>query len=193
LLATGIGGVAGTLLRLAAATAMAVYAVAVTVVSVPVATAARGANPSAARWPVVAVGGWFPLVAWADVVVIAVGDWRWLDAVGLAMVLGVLAQTIAAVLTYLAPMLRARSFGGRDRLLARLEVGASVRTVAFNLGVLTVVAAAVLRGTAGAMVARVGWGLVIGSLAWLAATAASPAPRNGDDEVASQVARRYRS
>jgi nitrite reductase (NO-forming) len=193
LLATGVGGVAATALRLAAAAAMAVYAVAVTVVSVPVATAAHRANPSAARWPIVAVGGWFPLVAWADVVVIALGDWRWLDVVGLAMVLGVLAQTIAAVLTYLAPMLRARSFGGRDRLLARLETGATIRTLAFNLGVLAVVAGAVLRGAAGAVLARGGWGLVVGSLAWLAVTAASPAPRNGsDDEVASQVARRYR-
>lgn len=195
LLATGVGGTAATVLRLAAAAGMALYAVAVTVVGVPVATAARRANPSAARWPVFAVGAWFPAVAWADVVVIATGTWRWLDVVGLAMLLGVLAQTIAAVLTYLAPMLRARSFGGRDRLLARLEAWATTRTVAFNVGVLAVVAAAALRGPTGAVLARAGWGLVVASLVWLAVTAMSPAPRGGgpDGEVASQVARRYRT
>ena len=194
LLATGVGAPAATPLRLAAAVAMAVYAQAATVACLPVAGAARAANPSAPRWSIVAVGWWFPVVAWADVAVIATGSWRLLDAVGLAMILGVLAQTMTAVLTYLAPMLRARSFGGRDRLLARLETGATARAVAFNLGAAVVVSAALLRGTAGGVLGRGGWTLVTVSVVWLLAVGASRPPRSSSDQgVTSQVARRYRT
>lgn len=194
LVATGFGGPAAAPLRLAAAAAMAVYAHAVTVACLPVAAAAQAAKPSAARWAVVAVGWWFPVAAWADVAVIATGSWRLLDAVGLAMILAVLGQTMTAVLTYLAPMLRARSFGGRDQLLARLESGAVTRTVTFNVGTAAVVVAAVDRSAGGNMLGQVGWVLVIGSLAWLLALGVSRLPRSGHGEgVASTVAKRHRT
>lgn len=173
LLATGVGGTVGTALRLASALTMSVFAWAVTVVCLPVGTAAHRAGPSAPRWPLVAAAVWFPVVAWADVAVIASGRWRLLDAVGLAMLLGVLAQVITAVLTYLAPMLRMRTLGGRDRLRARLEIGATVRTAMLNLGTAGVVVAALVRGDVGGVLSRGGWALVIASLLWLVAAGAS--------------------
>jgi hypothetical protein len=179
LLGTGVGGTPATGLRIASALTMGIYAWAVTVVCLPVGTAARAAKPSAPRWPLVAASAWFPIVAWADVAVITSGRWRLLDPVGLAMLLGVLVQVITAVLVYLAPMLRMRSFGDRDRLRARLEVGATARVIAFNLGTAAVVGAAILRGELGATLSRGGWTLVIASLLWLLAVGVSPPPRAG--------------
>ena len=195
LLATGVGGDAGTIIRVLAAAAIALFARAATITCVDVVKAARRAKPSATRWSVVALSLWFPLVAWADVAVIATAAWRFLDAVGLAMLLGVLGQTVATVLSYLAPMLRGRSFAGRDRLHARFERGSTVRTLAYNAGVMAVVvAAAALGGAFGAVVAYVGWALIIGALASL--LIAAIAPTAVADETAapvSQVARRHRS
>ena len=197
LLATGVGGAAGSALRLLAAAAMAVFAWAVTVTCVPVGQAAHRANPSATRWPVVAVSAWFPVVVWADVLVIATGSWRHLDTLGLAVILGVLVQAIATVLTYLTPMLRSRSFGGRDLLLARFERGATARTLAFNTGAAAIVVAAVVRtgaGDVGVLLARGGWVLVVGALAQLLVTGLRPLPAaTHDDTPRSAVARRYRA
>lgn len=177
LLATGLGGTPATVLRLFAAGAMAVFAWATTVTCLPVGQAAHRAKPSATRWPVIAVSAWFPLVVWADVAVIATGQWRFLDALGLAVIVGVLVQAIATVLTYLAPMLRGRSFAGRDIVIARLEAGARVRTTAFNLGVASLVLAAALRsdaGVAGAILTRGGWALVVAALAQQLVAGARP-------------------
>ena len=176
LLATGVGGPAATPLRLAAATAMGVYAWAATVVCRPVASAARRGNPTAARWSVIATSWWFVVVAWADVAVVASGSWRLLDAIGLAMLLGVLLQSVAATLTHLAPLLRMRRFEGREMLTARLERGALLRTVLANLGAAAVVLAAALRGTAGSVLSTGGWALVGISMLWLFAAGLSPPP-----------------
>lgn len=196
LLATGVGGTAATVLRLLAAAAMAVFAVATTVTCVPVGEAAQRAKPSATRWPVMALSTWFPVVVWVDVIVIATGQWRFLDALGLAVILGVLVQTIATVLTYLAPMLRGRSFTGRDIVIARLEAGARLRTTAFNVGVFALVLAAALRGdagVAGAVLARGGWALVVAALAHQLLAGARPVRRpDADTPATSSVARRYR-
>lgn len=196
LLATGLGGTSATVLRLLAAAAMAVFAVATTVTCVPVGEAAQRAKPSATRWPVMALSTWFPAVVWVDVVVIATGQWRFLDALGLAVILGVLVQAIATVLTYLAPMLRGRSFAGRDIVIARLETGARLRTTAFNVGVFALVLAAALRGdagAAGAVLARGGWALIVAALAHQLVAGARPVRRPDPDAPAtSSVARRYR-
>lgn len=166
LLATGVGGTAGTALRWAAAAGLGVFAWAAAVTCWPVVVAARGAKPTAPRWSVIAVGVWFPVVAWVDVAVVATGRWWLLDALGLAVFLGVLGQAMVAVLTYLAPMLRERTFAGRDRLLARLAWGAEVRALTWNGATAIIVAGAAVRRPAMAVPARAGWVAIAVVLAW---------------------------
>lgn len=196
LLATGVGGTAATVLRLLAAAAMAVLAWATAMACIPVLRAAHRARPSATRWPVIALAAWFPALVVADVLVLATGRLQFLDALGLGMLLGVLAQAMATVLTYLAPMLRSRTFAGRDLVIARFERGANVRTVAFNAGVAAIVLAAAVGGTwegAGALLARGGWLLVIAGLAHLLLNGLRPVRAEVvDGSPQSAVARRYR-
>jgi nitrite reductase (NO-forming) len=195
LLATGVGGTPAVVLRVVAAAAFGVFAWATTVTCCAVGAAARRAKPSAARWPLIAVSVWFPVAVWADVAIVATAAWRLLELVGLAVLLGVLAQTIAAVLSYLAPMLRGRSFAGRDRILARFERLARTRAATFNLGVAAVIVAVAVRGGAGALLSRAGWIMVGASLAALAAAGFRPVASHevGTDlPVVSQTARRYR-
>lgn len=174
LLATGVGGALGTTARVVAAIALGVFAWAAAVTCLAVGRAALRAKPSATRWPVVAVAAWFPVVAWADVAVVAGAAWRWLDVLGLVLVLGVLGQAMLATLVYLAPMLRWSTATGRERLRTRLDRGASPRAGAWNLGVSLVAAAAMVRGDVGAVGARTGWVLLAGVLAWLLVAGLAP-------------------
>lgn len=168
LLATGVGGVAGTALRVAAAVALAGYAWAVGAVCLPVLRAAYDAKRSAARPPLLALCAWFPLLAWADVAVVASGELQYLDALGVAALTAVLAQAVATSLVYVVPALRGRTNPQRSRLMGRLARGATVRTVVFNLGATAVTVAAV-GGTALAVVdarlAATGWALMLGVIA----------------------------
>ncbi len=192
LLGSGLAGSGGAVMRMAAAAGLAVYAVAVIVVCQPVMAAARAAKPSASRWSVVAVTGWFMLVAVADVVVVASGRWWILDALGLAMLIGVLAQALLTTLTYLAPMLRGRTFAGRDVLLGRFERAARTRATAVNIGVTAVVGAAIIGGPTGHGILLAGWVLIGSALAYLLAGAFLPV-RDTADTVVSRTASRYRS
>jgi len=131
-----LGGIAGTGFRVAAAIGIGVYAVAATLVCAPVARAVLNAPRRTAAQPLVlGVAMIFPVVAWADAVVLATGQWRWLDAIGIAALTGVLAQAILATLIYLAPMLRGRTTAGRDLVIARLDVGARTRALVFVVGI----------------------------------------------------------
>lgn len=180
LLATGIGGAAGVTLRMAAAVGLAVYAWAVGVVCLPVLRAARAAKPSAARPPLVALCAWFVVAAWADVAVVAAGELRLLDAVGLAALIGVLGQAIVTALTYVAPALRGDTNDQRSRLTARMARGATPRTLVYNTGAAAVVAAAAggaAFANTGARIAAAGWLLVIAVIALQAATAIWPLDR----------------
>lgn len=192
----GLGDGGATVARLVAAVALAVVATSVTVAVVPVGRAAAGANEGATRRPVVAVATWFVLAAWADVAVVATGAWRLLDAVGLAVFVGVLGQLIATVITYLVPLLRSRGFAGRDVLLARFERGEVVRTTVWNVGVATMVVAAVIGGgTVGGVLVRIGWGLVLVAVAWLLGAGLAPTPEPDEPsewQPRSAAARRYR-
>ena len=168
LLATGMAGPAGTVLRVTAAAALGVYAWAASVVCLPVLRAARLAKPSAAKPPLLAVCVWLPATVWADVAVVATGELRLLDALGLAALVGVLAQAIAAAVAYIAPAVRGRTNPERSLIMRRLGRGATARTIAFNLGAAAVTVAAAggpALQAAGAQLAAVGWLLVIGSVA----------------------------
>lgn len=168
LLATGVGGVAATVLRVVAAVALGAYAWSVGAVCGPVLRAAIGAKPSATRAPLVAVCCWFPLLAWADVVVIATGQLRFLDALGLAALAGVLAQAVATALVYVAPAVRGRTTPQRSLIMDRLGRGAVPRTLMYNAGVAAIAVAAAASSAmpaTGAQAAAVGWLVVIGTLA----------------------------
>lgn len=173
LLLTGLGGTAGTVSRVAAAAALAVYAAACMTVSVPVGRAAWGAKPTASRPLVVAVCVWLPLVAGVDVAIVAMGAWRWLDALGIAALAGVLAQAILATLIYLAPMLQGRSTPARETIRQRLEIGTLTRAVAYQSGVLASVLAAA-RISPNLPLEAIGAGLVVATLVVTACTALWP-------------------
>lgn len=173
ILATGIEGVAATVLRIVAAAGLALYAWAVGVVSLPVLRAVWRAKPSAGRWSVLAAAAWFLVVVWGDTVAVAVGAGRPLEALGVALLVGVLAQAILGTLAYLAPLFRARN-GSREALRERLETLGGARAAAWNGGVaMAALAALVGSSAAGIWLARAGWALVVGvALVQAALTAA---------------------
>jgi hypothetical protein len=175
LLLTGVGGTGGTAARWLAAVGLGVFAWSATVVCLPVGRAAYRAKPTAPRWTIVAICAWFPLLVAVDALVVGVGAWRWLDAVGLAALVGLLAQAILATLTYLAPMLRGRTTAQRELVRRRLEVGATPRVLAFQLGVLLLLASAV--GTGVFPAALIGWALVGVTIALTAVAVSWPLPR----------------
>jgi hypothetical protein len=133
----------------------------------PVLRAAARAKPSATRPPLLALCGTFVVAAWADVAIIAAGELRLLDALGLALLVGVLGQAIATALTYVVPALRGRTIAERSQITARMAHGTATRTVAYNLGALAVIAAAAggpsLEAT-GALLSAAGWTSVVAVL-----------------------------
>lgn len=164
LLGTGSSGTPGTVSRSVAAVGLTLFAWSVTLVCWPVFRALLVAR-SPGRWPMLAAVVWFPLVAWADVAVAATGSWRWLEPLGAAMFLGVLAQAITASLGFLAPQLRPVGMS-RDAVREHAEVRAFDRAVAWNVGVVLVIAAAIAGPTttgSWSAVARTGWTLVLGA------------------------------
>lgn len=168
LLLEAVGGLAGTAIRIAAALALAVYAWAATATCRDVAAAVRDGGSGASRRPTIALCRWLVLVAWADVAIVAFDAGRWLDALGVAVLVGVLLQAIATTLVYLAPMLRGRGRGHRDRIREALERGMGLRSTAFNVGVALVVFTAFVgteAGYGGAVLATIGWVLVMAALA----------------------------
>lgn len=136
LLLTALDGVWSDVARLGAGAGIGVFAWAATVTCLPVSRAVRAAKPTASGPLVFAVACWFPAVAWADAVVVAAGWWRWLDALGIIALAGVLAQAMLATLLYLAPMLRGRHGPERDTIRRRLEAGARTRALVVQLAVL---------------------------------------------------------
>lgn len=173
LLGSGLDGPAGLVARITAAGALAVVATTSTAVLLPVLRAAWRTGPSAPRPAVLGTCGWFIAVLWADVVVVLTGAWRLLDAVGIAVLLGVLGQAVLATLTYLSPMLLGRSTGAREAIRSRLDHGATSRTLLANLGVVLATAGAT-RLLPGLPLLGVGLSLVAGAALWGLARAALP-------------------
>ena len=176
LFASGVGGAWSVGLRLLAAAGLAVFGWCVVEVCVPLVRAVLRSGRSAGRIPVAAAATWFVLVVAGDVVVIATGEWRYVDALGAAMLAGVLFQSIAATLGYLAPLLRAGDRASQDVVRTRLERFASLRGVAWNLGIALVMVAAAAHLGAGPWLARTGWALVVASALALAVAVALPLP-----------------
>lgn len=175
LIVTAADGAIGFSARLLATAGLAVYALAAIRVCVPVGRAAARAKPTAPRPLVVGACVWLPVVAVADLVVVASGSWRWLDALGVAALAGVLAQAILATLIYLTPMLRGHTPDAREGLRQRLEVGLRTRVVVYNLGVTTCVVGAT-RSIENVPLATMGWVMVILVVASTLVTGAWPAP-----------------
>jgi hypothetical protein len=173
LLLTGIGGLGATIARVGAGLGLALYAGATTMVCLPVGRAVWRAKPTAARPLVTAVCVWLPLVAWADVAVVTMGLWRWLDAVGVAALTGVLAQAILATLIYLAPMLRGSTTTARETIRIRLEIGMHVRAAAMGVGVVACIIGA-MRIFEALPWASLGWSLIVGTVLATAITAMWP-------------------
>lgn len=192
LLGTGVGGVLGIVVRCLAAVNLGAFAWAATTTCSAVVRAALRSHGSPARWSVVAVGLWFPVVVWADVAVVAYGWWERLDALGVAVGMGVLLQAIVGVLAHVAPMLRGRTFAGRDRLVARFERLAATRVALFNAGLLAVVVATTIGGAGGAALSRTGWGTVGAVVTSHLLAGLVPVRTSPRSPVVSRVASRYR-
>ncbi len=169
----GLGAPAARWLRVAAGILLLGHAGAAAVTCDPVARAARSGAPTAARWHVVAVATWYPPLVAVDAVAVATGRWWLLDALGLGMLVAVLGQAVAATFSHVAPTLRPRAT--RPAVLARLERVTAARALAWNVGALGVVVAAMLRDRTGALLATTGWVLVAAALADLAWRALAPA------------------
>jgi hypothetical protein len=160
LVGTGFGGGPGAIARGLAALGLALFAWSVTVVSIPVIVAST-ASKAPERWSVLAVAAWFVFAAWSDVLVVATDAWRFLEPVGAAMLLGVLAQAITASLGYVAPRLLHLD---PATAYARTEAWAASRAVAWNAGVALVVASAAVGPAsvrAWSIAGTVGWALVL--------------------------------
>jgi hypothetical protein len=158
LLATGWSGGPQTLFRLLAAAGLAVYAWGAAVVCIGVLRAGMKAKPTAHAHLIRAACAWFVIAAVTDAVIVAGGWWWLLDAVGAALLVGVLGQAILGALNYLAPMVLVA--GTKTRTAARddLDVAALWRALVLNAGALAIVAAVVLRHVgAPAWLGAVGW------------------------------------
>lgn len=186
LLLTGAGGPVALGARAVAVAGLGVYALAVTLVCLPVLRVGRRARPSPHGRLLLGAAGWFPVAAWAATVAVAAGTGRFSDAVGVALLTGVLAQAIVASLAYLSPMVWPRGPERREQMRTALDRFPTVRPVAFNLGAALMVAAAAAgtaAGPVGAGVIRAGWALVAAAmllqvgLVVVAASARHPEPR----------------
>ena len=164
IVATAFGGAGGVVARVIAAAGLAVFAWAVTAVAVPVVRASVVAR-APDRWSIAAVAAWFVIVGWSDVVIVAAGEWRFLDAVGAAMLVGVLAQAIVTTLGYVAPRLLHLDPAAAVPLAEAWGAG---RALLWNAGVVLIVASAVAGPAAAAgwsTVNAAGWALVLLAIA----------------------------
>ncbi|MEX2548987.1 MAG: hypothetical protein WD638_02065 [Nitriliruptoraceae bacterium] len=194
-LITSIGEGAGPP-RVMAAGGLALYAYGVVAVALPLLRAVHRSDRSPLRWGVGASLTWFLLAIAADLLLVVTDVGGWPLALGSVLLVGMLAQLVLTVLLYVAPMLRGRTFGARDRVLARVERLARTRSGALNLGVATVAGAQLLDRVGddpGTLVPTAGWVLVIAAVLAHLAVVIWPAGDVEDGHVHSATARRYRT
>jgi hypothetical protein len=181
---------------LLAAGGLAAYGYGVGVVCRPLIRACRGSDRSPLRWAIMASATWFLFAITADVVTVAAGRPGWSHGLAPALLIGMLAQLVLAVLLFVTPMLRGRDLSSRDRLIARVERGARTRTAALNLGVVVLVSAQAvgqLSGLSTTPVSRVGWFVVGSAIAAHLIVLLWPTGTADPDQVASATAARYRT
>lgn len=161
LLLTGAGSTPGFVAGLVAGVALAAYAAGATVACLRVVHAAFRARRSFGRAVVVSLGMWLPVVVWADAAAVMTGEYRLLNAMGLALLLGVLGQALLGTISHFAPLFRATDQLARASVGSRLERAPLTRAAAFNVGTaLVVVSAATDAGWSDAA-SRLGWALVL--------------------------------
>lgn len=167
LIVTAAPGVVGIGARVVAVLAMAGYAAAATAVCAPVLRSARTAVPSAHGRLICAACVWFPVAVWVATVMLAVDDAALLAAVGLMLLVGVLAQAILASVSYLLPMVCGVGAEARAAARDRLARVPRLRPAAFNVGVVAVIGAHVVRALGAAEMTALtagGWALVAGAI-----------------------------
>ena len=171
LLAMGFGGTVGLVARLVAAAGLAVLAWVGTSACWPVLDTALRGSPSPGRWPIAAACAWLTVGLWADVVVVALGAWAALDALGALALVGVLLQAVVGAAMHLAPVAFGRDRRHRDALRAGVARASGLRTLVLDLGVLLVVGTALLRvagvDAGGGLPGATGWALVVVAVATL--------------------------
>lgn len=181
--------------RLLTAGGLLAYGYGVVTIARPLVRAGRTTDRSPLRWAVVASLAWFVVAIAVDVVLVAFASPGWSQQRSAMILLGALTQLIIAVLAHIGPMLRGRDLATRDRLLARVERLARVRTATFNLGVVFLVGAQVatrLPATA-TTVTRAGWVIVAMAIVAQLAPLLWPAEGSASDRVYSATAARYRT
>jgi hypothetical protein len=174
---------------------MVVYLQAVIVVVLPLLRACRAHDRSPLRWSLAAVLLWLPVGVAIDTVLLAVGRPGWSVGLAVALLIGVFAQLILAVLSYVAPMLRGRDFASRDVLIARTEWLPRTRAATLNLGVVLALVADLVPGLDSALAGvlmRAGWLLVILASVVQLVIILGPLGRVDPDRVRSSAAARYR-
>jgi nitrite reductase (NO-forming) len=174
---------------------LAVYLQAVIVVAIPLLRASRAHDRSPLRWSLAAVVLWLPVGVAIDMVLLVVGRPGWSVGLAVALLIGVFAQLILAVLLYVTPMLRGRDFASRDALIARTERLPRTRTAALNLGVVLALVADLTPGlptTLAQPLMGAGWLLVILAAVAHLAVILWPLGRVDPDRVRSAAAARYR-
>lgn len=177
LLASALGGAVGLALRLLAAAGLGVFAAGATRIAVLL-VRTRDNAPSP-HWNGDAIVGsicFLAVAAWADVVVVALGAWGWMDPIGVLVIAGCLLTAIVGALGTVAPWVLGGTRAGRDAVRERLEHTGYLRLSMAVAGTVIAAAGAATRGLHGqAVVVRSGWALVVLSVAATIAVAASAA------------------
>jgi hypothetical protein len=160
LILTGVGPPYEMPVRQIEAAGLLVYATAATGIWRSIVPGARPAPGSVEHWLLPATGAWFVAGVWTDVVLVATGTWRYLDALGVALLLGVLLQAVVGALVYLGPMLRGATAAQRADLRTRLQRLPRTKAVLLNAGIVLVLLAALHIDGGVVTPAGAGWTLV---------------------------------
>ncbi len=163
LIASSAGGPTAGMGRAAAVAGLGGYALASALVCGPALATARRAVRSPQAYAISAVCAWFPLAAAAAAVAVVWPADPLVRAIGIVLLVGVLAQAIVGALTYLLPMVTGAGAERRALQRRQLERLGAVRVLGYNAGVVAVVAHSLWPDPprpGSTVLAAIGWGLV---------------------------------